>query len=160
ENVMTASATIGARRVTAAVMAVFAAGLLTLQGCGDGRSSSTVCGNGRVEDGEECDDSNVQPVDGCSPECRQEPAVVALDLSEDLVAFSVGRLAGLGFCPVRDSVFNAAIQRVAGDAGYRLDASVLDVAPVGDPNCIEDLLGDSTCLRETRLPGRALSADE
>ena len=33
----------------------------------------TVCGNGRLERGEECDDSGVAPGDGCSATCRFEP---------------------------------------------------------------------------------------
>lgn len=31
-----------------------------------------VCGNGRVEEGEECDDGNTTGGDGCSAECRNE----------------------------------------------------------------------------------------
>jgi MYXO-CTERM domain-containing protein len=30
------------------------------------------CGNGILEDGEECDDGNAEPGDGCSPDCRLE----------------------------------------------------------------------------------------
>lgn len=43
-----------------------------------GGSSSTgpigpVCGNGQLEDGEECDDGNAAPLDACSNECTKVP---------------------------------------------------------------------------------------
>jgi len=33
----------------------------------------TVCGDGKVEGGESCDDGNSMPFDGCSADCRYEP---------------------------------------------------------------------------------------
>ncbi len=33
----------------------------------------SICGNGTQESGEECDDSNTQASDGCSPDCKIEP---------------------------------------------------------------------------------------
>ena len=32
-----------------------------------------VCGNGLLEDGEDCDDGNLNPGDGCAPDCTLEP---------------------------------------------------------------------------------------
>lgn len=37
-----------------------------------GRSSSILCGNGRLEAGEQCDDHNLQNGDGCNRYCRME----------------------------------------------------------------------------------------
>lgn len=36
---------------------------------GGGTTIMPVCGNGIIESGEECDDGNLEPGDGCSPEC-------------------------------------------------------------------------------------------
>ncbi len=36
-------------------------------------SGSALCGNGLIESGEECDDGNRLPGDGCSPDCTIEP---------------------------------------------------------------------------------------
>ncbi len=41
-----------------------------------------VCGNGALEPGEECDDSNLVAGDGCSKACTKEPAVGALVITE------------------------------------------------------------------------------
>jgi cysteine-rich repeat protein len=38
-----------------------------------------VCGNGAVETGEECDDGNTLPDDGCDPLCRSEITPIELD---------------------------------------------------------------------------------
>lgn len=35
-------------------------------------ASATTCGNGQVEDGEDCDDGNTHPGDCCSPRCKVE----------------------------------------------------------------------------------------
>lgn len=55
---------------------MFSAGVLALAmaaaGCARA-SGSTVCGNGAVEGGEECDDGNDINGDGCSADCREEP---------------------------------------------------------------------------------------
>jgi fibro-slime domain-containing protein len=44
-------------------------------GAGDagGTTSSAICGNGKIEGGEGCDDGNVIPFDGCSSDCQIEP---------------------------------------------------------------------------------------
>ena len=35
--------------------------------------STRPCGNGKLDDGEECDDANARPGDGCSGRCEREP---------------------------------------------------------------------------------------
>jgi fibro-slime domain-containing protein len=35
--------------------------------------TKTVCGDGKIEGNEECDDGNLEPYDGCSPTCTIEP---------------------------------------------------------------------------------------
>lgn len=41
-------------------------------GCGDSGTTGPVCGNGILEEGEECDDGNNIDGDGCSADCRLE----------------------------------------------------------------------------------------
>lgn len=43
--------------------------------------SVLMCGNGRVDMGEQCDDSNMSRWDGCGPDCRTEQAVVVTRFS-------------------------------------------------------------------------------
>jgi cysteine-rich repeat protein len=38
-----------------------------------GTTSSAICGNGKLEGGEGCDDGNIMPFDGCSSDCQIEP---------------------------------------------------------------------------------------
>jgi fibro-slime domain-containing protein len=38
-----------------------------------GTTSSGICGNGKLEGGEGCDDGNIMPFDGCSSDCQIEP---------------------------------------------------------------------------------------
>jgi TonB family protein len=66
-------------------------GLDLLHGCPPGAAcepgllegvTEPVCGNGRVEDGEECDDGARAGGDGCSPACRQEVAIVPAKMIE------------------------------------------------------------------------------
>jgi fibro-slime domain-containing protein len=45
-------------------------------GTGATHACTTVCGNGNVEAGEQCDDGNTRAGDGCSPTCQTEPAFV------------------------------------------------------------------------------------
>lgn len=44
-------------------------GCLVLLAAADNLS---VCGDGVLDEGEECDDGNLSPFDGCSPDCRLE----------------------------------------------------------------------------------------
>jgi len=44
--------------------------LLALAGCG-----GSVCGNGQIESGEQCDDGNTADGDGCSATCRAEATI-------------------------------------------------------------------------------------
>lgn len=46
--------------------------------CIGGRCIPTTCGNGVVDEGEECDDQNNEPADGCEPDCT-----FACDLAND-----------------------------------------------------------------------------
>jgi cysteine-rich repeat protein len=56
--------------LTRLLLAVLATGLLSLTGCsGDSRE---VCGDGVVDEGEQCDDGNAAAGDGCSSACRAE----------------------------------------------------------------------------------------
>jgi fibro-slime domain-containing protein len=38
-----------------------------------GTTGAAICGNGKLESGETCDDGNNMPFDGCSSDCRSEP---------------------------------------------------------------------------------------
>ncbi len=40
--------------------------------CFDGQCVATVCGNGEIEPGEDCDDANFEVLDGCDDRCRYE----------------------------------------------------------------------------------------
>ena len=43
---------------------------LSVVACDDsGGSSSALCGNSQVDEGEECDDANGSSWDGCNPDC-------------------------------------------------------------------------------------------
>ena len=42
-------------------------------GAGGTTTSSAICGNGKIEGGEGCDDGNIMPFDGCSSDCQIEP---------------------------------------------------------------------------------------
>src|SRR5262249_43166934 len=52
------------------IRALPALSFVCLVGCG-----SAVCGNGKVEDGEQCDDGNNDDGDGCSSDCRSVPTI-------------------------------------------------------------------------------------
>ncbi len=41
--------------------------------------AAPACGNGWLDPGEDCDDSNTEPGDGCDPSCAVEPADPAID---------------------------------------------------------------------------------
>ena len=49
---------------------------------GGGNPSTTVCGNGAIESGEQCDDGNRTPGDGCNAFCAIEPAICGNNLVE------------------------------------------------------------------------------
>lgn len=54
--------------------------------CADGNCTTAACGNGQVETGEQCDDGNTTPGDGCSATCQTEGSTLcgngALDAGE------------------------------------------------------------------------------
>src|SRR5262249_18368840 len=45
----------------------------TSGGNGGDAGAPMICGNGTLEDGEQCDDHNTSPGDGCSADCQREP---------------------------------------------------------------------------------------
>jgi fibro-slime domain-containing protein len=45
----------------------------TSNGGAGGTTGSAICGNGKIEGGEGCDDGNIMPFDGCSSDCQMEP---------------------------------------------------------------------------------------
>ena len=57
------------------------------QGSGD---AGRVCGNGRVEGSEGCDDGNTIPADGCSADCALEPGWTCPVVGERCVAAACG----------------------------------------------------------------------
>jgi cysteine-rich repeat protein len=102
---------------------------LTYSGCGGHehrfwsrkqceRRCVAVCGDGHVERGEECDDGNDQPNDGCSAECALE-GLVAIDAGVEP-----------NTCPRIDSYSVGPLETAVGSS-ITLAASVVD--PEGDP---------------------------
>ncbi len=66
------------KRVTnSQITSLFFSLALGLSACGQNNSN---CGNSIVEDGEQCDDGNTQPGDGCSEECELEDECGDADL--------------------------------------------------------------------------------
>ncbi|MCH9684804.1 MAG: hypothetical protein K0V04_25435 [Deltaproteobacteria bacterium] len=59
---------------------------------GDGDPAS--CGNGQVELGEDCDDDNSDPLDGCLNDCRQGPIGIEIDPTNPTPLPLQGNLAG------------------------------------------------------------------
>jgi cysteine-rich repeat protein len=47
-------------------------GCLSVAGCGGGNTNNPTCGDGHVDEGEECDDGNTTSGDGCSSTCKKE----------------------------------------------------------------------------------------
>ena len=67
---------------------------LVLVSCSDGGGILVVCGNGMLESGEECDDGNNDPGDGCDASCHMETQLnltgeydVSVDVSLDTCGF-------------------------------------------------------------------------
>lgn len=58
------------------------AGEITSSG-GDDTGGGAVCGNGKVETGEQCDDGNMVAGDGCSATCQTEVATPTVSMSID-----------------------------------------------------------------------------
>jgi cysteine-rich repeat protein len=50
-------------------------------GCAPDCMSILGCGNGVLEEGEQCDDGNLEPYDGCGPDCRLEIALLMHSLA-------------------------------------------------------------------------------
>lgn len=53
--------------------------------CISGACTSTLCGNGTVDDGEDCDDRNVANLDGCDSACKFEQAARITSLQQQFV---------------------------------------------------------------------------
>jgi cysteine-rich repeat protein len=45
-------------------------------GCSEDCTEVLTCGNDVLDDGEQCDDGNLEPYDGCGPDCRVEVALI------------------------------------------------------------------------------------
>lgn len=70
-----------------------------LGACGDdGGSSGAICGNGNVEDVEQCDDGNRTGGDGCAPDCRTENGVCGNGIEEANEECDDGNTAGGDGC--------------------------------------------------------------
>lgn len=65
-----------------ALMVPACAGEISSTG-GGGDDGAAVCGNGKVEAGEQCDDGNAVAGDGCSATCQTEVATPALAMTVD-----------------------------------------------------------------------------
>ncbi|MEL6342768.1 MAG: thrombospondin type 3 repeat-containing protein [Myxococcota bacterium] len=70
-------------RVSLPVLLIFS----VLSACGDGADepgAAAACGNGNVEQGEDCDDGNLLGADGCSPTCSTETGDVEGEPNDDV----------------------------------------------------------------------------
>jgi cysteine-rich repeat protein len=59
-------------------------------GCAPGCRTLTLCGNGRVDMGEQCDDGNTTRWDGCGPDCRREQVLSMSRISIATTGQNVG----------------------------------------------------------------------
>jgi hypothetical protein len=74
--------------------------------------------------------------------------------------FRLQRQNGLGFCPVPGSVLDVEIDRQA-DGTYRLQLSVAEERPAGDPACVyPELSSNGSCIAGSQRPDRTLTDDE
>ena len=58
--------------------------------CADGHCVQAKCGDGRVEQGEQCDDGNTVPLDGCEPNCKNSGVVDIKAANNNTCALLVG----------------------------------------------------------------------
>ena len=84
--------------LSAAILGLFAAGCageLSGTGTGDDQPPSPNCGNGTIDSGETCDDSNSASGDGCSSQCQTESTGgtprIAASLDKMTVATALGK---------------------------------------------------------------------
>ncbi len=127
----------------------------------------TACGNGLVEAGEQCDDGNLVPADGCDATCQVEggyhcyddPSICVADGSV-LFVDCAGGCPGSGslvdpYCSIQNAVGNA----VNGQLIWLLAASCVEDVLVGPTDADVIFAGDpGTVWSGTSCP--ALKADE
>jgi cysteine-rich repeat protein len=89
------------------LLAVLGAGLLLLTGCPNPPPEAPVCGNGRVQQGEQCDDGNAVNSDGCETSCTLSSVIVE-------------QCAGAGSLPAPEPGATCTVLPAAEDNGARL----------------------------------------
>ena len=63
---------------------------------------AVTCGNGNVETGEECDDGNLDPKDGCGPDCKVEGGFTCDNMPQDDTATCMETGNGTAVPPAAD----------------------------------------------------------
>jgi cysteine-rich repeat protein len=123
---------------TLALLSLVAATVGAGAACG-----GSVCGNGKVESGEQCDDGNLVAGDGCSPTCQAEPArdtyIDWTFITKQFPGFTGETCGGLGVAKVKlegsgASTFNQSVDCTNGQiklaflppGSYQVKATALD----------------------------------
>ncbi len=109
-----------------------------------GGSPEGVCGNGRIDEDEECDDGNSQSGDGCSPECRVEEGWACVGGPSRCTSLcGDGRMLGEEECDDGNSVSQDGCSSSCRiEDGWECDGTPSECTPVcGDGN----LTGDEEC---------------
>ncbi len=106
---------------------------------GDCPGAEAICGNGILQDtGEECDDSNILPGDGCSASCVVEPGYLCATPGARCQAAECGDglLAGLELCDDGNSISgDGCTETCSLEAGF--DCAVPGAA------CLKTVCGDA-----------------
>ena len=76
-----------------------------LSACGCEHSYVPYCGDGHIDQGEQCDDGNTNNDDGCSSACQSEPAYIVIH--KDVVNNGVGTKSSSDFGMTLDDVLTA-----------------------------------------------------
>lgn len=107
-----------------------------LIGCGD--DGGAVCGNGNVEDVEQCDDGNRSAGDGCAVDCRTENGICGNGVEEAGEDCDDGNTAGGDGCNAQCKTENP----ICGNADVEGDEQCDDGNTAGGDGC------SATCQRE------------